>query len=193
MNLVLIGYRGTGKTTIGRRLAEELGLSYVGLDEELVRREGLSIPEIVARRSWAYFRDREEALVAEYAARDGQVIDTGGGVVTRPANVERLRRGGVVVLLRSEIPDIVSRIGGDTQRPSLTGEKSFTEEVADVLREREPLYRSAADHVVDTSQLSVDEAVREIAGLFRRSLGGPRPAAAPPARPDHGPGRATSA
>ncbi|MGQ9588801.1 MAG: shikimate kinase [Planctomycetota bacterium] len=192
MNIVLIGYRGTGKTTIGKRLADELGLPYVGLDEEIVRREGLSIPEIVARRSWAYFRDREEALVAEYAARDGQVIDTGGGVVTRPANVERLRRGGIVFLLWAEVPDIVSRIGGGAERPSLTGTKSFTEEVADVLREREPLYRSAADHVVDTSRLSVGEAVREIAGLFRRSPGGPRPAGGPPDL-DQGPSRATRA
>ncbi len=175
MNLVLIGYRGTGKTTIGMRLAEELGLTYVGLDAELVRREGLSIPEIVARRSCAYFRDREEAIVAEYAAKDDQVLDTGGGVVTRPANVERLRRNGIVFLLWADVPDIVARIRSDTERPSLTGAKSFIDEVQDVLREREPLYRSAADHVVDTSKLSVEEATREIAALFRARAGaGPR-------------------
>lgn len=175
MNLVLIGYRGTGKTTIGRRLAEELGLTYVGLDAEIVRREGLSIPEIVARHSWAYFRDREEAIVAECAARDHQVLDTGGGVVTRPANVERLRRNGILFLLWAEVPDIVARIRSDADRPSLTGTKSTAEEVEEVLREREPLYRAAADYVVDTSKLSVEEATREIAEVFRKRAAGGRP------------------
>lgn len=168
MNLVLIGYRGTGKTTLGRLVSAELGMPYVSIDEEIVKRVALDIPEMVARYSWEYFRDREEEAVATFAGRDGQVLDTGGGVVTRPANIERLKKNGLVFLLEARIEDIVSRIGSDTQRPSLTGTKSFTDEAAEVLAQRSPLYRAAADHVVNTSALSAEETVRHIAGIFRQ-------------------------
>jgi shikimate kinase len=167
MNLVIIGYRGTGKSTIGKLLSAELGMPLVSLDAEIVKRAGVSIPEIVARHSWEHFRDKESEVVADFAGRDGLILDTGGGVVTRPANVQLLRKTGMVFLLVSEISDIVRRIGGDTQRPSLTGAKSFTEEVAEVLAVREPLYRAAADHTVDTSRLSPEAAAREIAVQFR--------------------------
>jgi shikimate kinase len=170
MNLVLIGYRGTGKTAIGRLLAAELGMPYVSLDAEIVRRAGLSIPEIVKGFSWDHFRDREAEVVAEFAARDGQVLDTGGGVVIRDANVEKLRQNGLVFLLEATLEDIVQRIGSDTQRPSLTGTKSFTEEAAEVLARREPLYRKAAHHIIDTSALPLEAAVKEIAGIFRKAL-----------------------
>ncbi len=89
-------------------------------------------------------------------------------MVLRPANVERLRENGLVFLLVSSLADIVRRIGSDTQRPSLTGTKSFTDEAAEVLAVREPLYRKAADHTIDTSALGPAEAAREIAGVFRK-------------------------
>lgn len=166
MNLILIGYRGTGKSTIGRSVAEKLGLRYVGLDAEIVRKAGMPIPEIVAKHSWQHFRDLEEEVTAEAAAGDRQLIDTGGGVVTRPVNIERLRKAGPICLLEADIPDILTRIGADTQRPSLTGTKSFTEEVVDVLNERLPLYRGAADFTVNTSALSIEEAVSIICAKF---------------------------
>lgn len=171
-NLVLIGYRGVGKSTIGKLLAAELGMPCISLDEEIVRRAGMSVPEIVERRSWEWFRDRESEVVRDFTARDGQILDTGGGAILRPRNVEALRRNGVVFLLQASIDDIARRIGGDAQRPSLTG-KSLVEEVADVLAEREPLYRAAADHTIDTSRLGAEEAAREIAARFRAHA--PRP------------------
>ena len=170
-NLVLIGYRGTGKSTIACLLAERLGMPRVSFDEEIVRRAGMGIPEIVRERGWPGFRDLEEEIVADLAARDGQVLDTGGGVVTRPANLERLRTGGVVFLLESRIEDIVRRIGGDDQRPSLTGARSVTDEVVEVLAQREPLYRAAAHHRIDTSALSPEDGAREIARIFAESTG----------------------
>lgn len=167
MNLVLIGYRGTGKSTIGRRLSAELGMPLVSLDEEIVRRTGLSIPEIVKRRSWDHFRDREEEVIRELSARDGQIIDTGGGAVLRPANVANLKKNGMVFLLEARLEDILLRIGSDARRPSLTGTKSTADEAAEVLAQREPLYRAAADRRIDTSVLTPEEAAREIARLFR--------------------------
>ena len=166
MNLVLIGYRGTGKSTLGKLLAERLGLSYVCLDDQIVKRAGMSIPRIVERHGWDYFRDLEEEVVREASQGDRQLIDAGGGVITREANIENLRRNGLVVLLEATVEDIVARIGSDTQRPSLTGTKSFTEEVEEVLQQRRPLYEKAAHHCVNTSELSVEEAVDRIAQLF---------------------------
>lgn len=167
MNLVLIGYRGTGKSTIGRQVSGALGMPYLGLDDEIVRRAGTTIPEIVGERGWTGFRDLEEEVVRWAATRSRHVVDTGGGVVTRPVNIERLRAGGRVFLLESSVEDIVARIGGDAQRPSLTGTKSVTDEVVDVLREREPLYRAAAHHVIDTSRLDPEAAVERICTLYR--------------------------
>ncbi len=173
MNLALIGYRGTGKSTIGRLLAETLGMTYVCCDEEIVRQAGMSIPEIVGRFSWEHFRDLESRVVADVAARDGQVVDTGGGVVTRAANVTVLRAGAIVVLLEATVADIVARIGATTERPSLSGTKSFTDEVEEILAERRPLYEAAADFRIDTSKLSAEQAAEEIIRLFRQRGHGP--------------------
>jgi shikimate kinase len=171
MNCVLIGYRGTGKSTIGRLLAAELGFAYVCLDDEIVARAGSSIPEIVRRSSWDHFRDLESAVVEDAAERDRQVIDTGGGVVTRQRNVESLRRTGVLFLLEAAVDDIIQRIGGDAGRPSLTGTKSITDEVVEVLAAREPLYRAAAHHRIDTSACTPQEAARRIAEVFGEAAG----------------------
>lgn len=167
MNLALIGYRGTGKSTIGRLLADSLGFSYVGFDAEIVARAGLSIPEIVERFSWDHFRDLEALVVEEFSAGDRQVLDTGGGVVTRRRNVEMLRDGSLVFLLEAEVSDILTRISSDSERPSLTGEMSFTDEINQVLIARTPLYRAAAHFIVNTSSVSAEQAADEITRIFR--------------------------
>jgi shikimate kinase len=170
VNLVLIGYRGTGKSTIGHLVAENLERPLVSLDDEIARRAGCSIPAIVREHSWDYFRDLESQLVAEFAAADGLVLDTGGGVVTRPSNVELLRGSGILFLLQASVSDIVSRIGGGTERPSLTGKKSFTEEVEEVLAVRRPLYQAAAHFVIDTSLYTAEQAALEIVATFKTAL-----------------------
>ena len=168
MNLVLIGYRGTGKTVVGQRLAEDLGLRYVGLDDAIVQRAGKPIPEIVEDAGWDGFRDVESDVVRAASVEDGCVLDTGGGAILRDSNVAALRHNGMVFWLQASVDDIVARIGGDDQRPSLTGKQSFTDEVAEVLAERTPKYAAAADVVVDTSGLSLDEVVAAISEAFRR-------------------------
>ncbi len=171
MNLVLVGYRGTGKSAIGRRLATALGRSVISLDEEIVRSTGMPIPAIVAAEGWTRFRDIEEALCRQFGARDGLVIDCGGGVVERDANRAALRANGRVYWLRALPATIVARIGGDTSRPSLTGSKSFTDEVEEVLARRSPLYQGIAHHVVDTDGRTLDELAAEIARSFRAVTG----------------------
>ncbi len=162
MNMVLIGYRGTGKSTVGKMLAARLGRELISTDAEIVKRAKRSIPEIVAQQGWEYFRDVESAVCQDLAGRDQLVIDTGGGVVLRPQNVEVLKRNGKLIWLTATIETITSRIGGDTQRPSLTGTKTFVEEIAEVLQDRMPKYKASADYVIQTDDRSIPQVVETI-------------------------------
>jgi len=155
MNIVLIGYRGTGKSSVATVLASRLRWERVSTDTEVVARAKQSIPEIVQAFGWEYFRDLESDVCREVGGRDHLIIDTGGGVILRPQNVEALKINGRLFWLTAEIATIEARISGDRQRPSLTGSKSFIEEIADVLKERCPKYRAAADHVIPTDRRSV--------------------------------------
>ena len=166
MNVVLIGYRGTGKSAVAALLAGRLGLEAVSLDAEIERRAGQRIPEIVAAVGWPGFRDLEEDVVRTIAAGDGRVIDCGGGVVEREANFGVLRAAGPVVWLKAAPETIVGRIRGDEQRPSLTGTKSFTDEVSEVLARRTPLYERLGQFHVETDSLSIDEVVARVCQLL---------------------------
>ena len=166
MNLVLIGYRGTGKSTVARLLGAQLGMEVVSLDAEIVREAGRPIGDIVAAHGWPHFRDLESSITRRTAARTGVIIDAGGGVILRPENVECLRQSGKVFWLQASVPVIVARIEHGTERPALTAGKSFTEEVEDVLRERTPLYRAAADHTIDTDAATPAATAAQIARLF---------------------------
>ena len=168
MNLVLVGYRGTGKSAVASLLAQHFGLRVVHLDAEIERRAGKRIPEIVAAAGWPGFRDLEEEIVRTFAAQDGLVLDCGGGVIEREANFEVLRSAGPVIWLKASTDTIVQRIAGDDQRPSLTGSKSFTDEVAEVLERRTPLYQRISHYQVDTDPLAVEDVAAEI----ERLLGG---------------------
>jgi len=167
MNLVLIGYRGTGKSAVAAILSRRLGMASVSLDEEIVRQAGMPIPEIVEKRGWPWFRDLESEIVERFALRDQAILDTGGGVVLRPRNTENLRRGGVLFWLKASVGVIVERIQESTERPALTEGRSFLEEVEEVLSERLPLYRAAADREIDTDPLTADGVADEIIREFR--------------------------
>jgi len=165
-NLVLIGYRGTGKSMVGKTLARRLQRRLVSTDAEVVKRAALSIPDIVKQFGWEHFRDLESAVCREVAAEMQMIIDTGGGAILRPENVEVLRGTGTLVWLTATVETITRRIGGDTQRPSLTGTKSFTDEIREVLTERTPKYQAAAHHVVSTDGLSTAEVAERILVLI---------------------------
>jgi len=167
MNLVLVGYRGTGKSVIARRLGRLLDRPVVSLDSEIVRLAGRPIPGLVAERGWDHFRDLEEQICRRVGAQDGQILDCGGGVVEREANGVALREHGHVFWLRAIPATIVARIGGDGNRPSLTGGKSFTDEVSDVLQRRTPLYQAMAHEVIDTDGRTRDDIAAEIARRWR--------------------------
>jgi shikimate kinase len=165
MNIVLVGYRGTGKSTVGKVLAARLERDFVSTDAEIVKRAQRTIPEIVAQEGWDYFRDMESDICQELINRDRLVIDTGGGIILRKKNVDALKKNGVVLWLTASVETIAKRIGGEDQRPSLTGTQSFVDEIQDLLRERTPQYRAAADHSIATDHQSIDQLVETLLTL----------------------------
>ena len=157
MNIILIGYRGTGKSVVAKILAEKLNMAVVGMDDEIVRHAGMSIPEVVEKFGWDHFRDIETRIALALAEKDNLIIDTGGGVIERPENMRALEKTGPVFWLTASVDTIVDRIKDDTNRPALVDGKTFTEEIAEVLEKRESRYRGAAQHEIDTDSYSPDQ------------------------------------
>jgi len=162
--IYLIGYRGSGKTTIGRLLAERLGWAFVDADACLEERYDKSIKEIFAGEEEAGFRDKESAILGELARRTDAVIATGGGVVLRDANRDLLRRTGFVAWLSADAATLWARIRDDpttaARRPALAG--GGPAEVRDLVAVREPLYRACADVEVGVADRSPSEAADAI-------------------------------
>jgi shikimate kinase len=167
MNIVLIGYRGAGKSTVANLLASSLRMPHVCLDEKIVEKAGKRIPEIVADHGWETFRDLESEVVEIYGNEDGWVIDAGGGVILREKNVRNLRRNGILIWLTAPPSLLIERMQGDTERPPLKDGKTFLEEVEEVLAERLPLYRSAAHWTIDVSALTPQEVSSRIQAMLR--------------------------
>jgi len=171
MNIVLIGYRGTGKTAVGKKLAGRLHRKLVRTDNLIVEKAGISIPKIVENYGWDTFRDIESEVAEEVGKMDNCIIDTGGGIILRKINVKNLKGKGMLILLKADVKTIVNRIKDSRERPSLTGSKSFTEEVEEVLKERSKRYEGAADYAIDTSRLTVDEVADTIINYLKQ-MGG---------------------
>jgi len=145
VNIYLIGPRASGKTTLGERLAKQLGRPFTDLDAAFVERRGETIAALVAREGWDAFRRAEADILAGTAKQTGLVVATGGGVVLLPENREILARG-MVLYLQAHPDRLAERLMADLnaeQRPKLT-EMGLREEIAATLAEREPLYLSLA-------------------------------------------------
>ena len=171
MNIVLIGMRGSGKTTVGKILARKLGRELIEMDELIFRRAGLTIPEIVERYGWSKFRDIEEEITGEVAGRDNIVNAAGGGVVTIEKNIEKLKKSGVLVWLKASVDTLVRRIGEDTERPPLISGRTRREDIEITLAERMSLYQKAADLVVDTENQTPEEVADLVMSLLRAGKG----------------------
>jgi shikimate kinase len=159
--LTLVGYRGCGKTTVGRLAADALGWPFIDLDRAISDASGLSIADLFATHGEAAFRGRESEALAAALAGDGElVLSTGGGCVLRAENRDALRaRGGLVAYLEVPVAVLQDRLRADANaRPSLTG-RPPADEVAAVLEVRDPLYRLVAHAIIDA-----DRAPRAIVG-----------------------------
>jgi shikimate kinase len=165
-NLFLVGLPGAGKSTLGRQLARRLGKTFVDADTELERRLGVSIPTIFEIEGEASFRDREEATLAEIAARSDIVFATGGGAVIRLANRERLKANGTVLYLHA-LPELLrERTHRSRHRPLLNTADPFSR-LAELYAARDPLYREVADWVVESDREQIARFARQLEAAQR--------------------------
>ncbi|HIW74324.1 MAG TPA: shikimate kinase [Firmicutes bacterium] len=164
-SLILCGFMGCGKTTVGKALAALTGREFLDMDQEIERRAGLTVSEIFARFGEADFRRRERELCAELGRREGLVVAAGGGALTFPENAAALSERGAVVLLDVPLPVLLRRLEGDTTRPLLA--RPDREEAAQALYDRRlPLYRAAAGYVVNA-----DGAPEAVARAVAKAVG----------------------
>jgi len=166
MNIVLIGMRGSGKTTVGKILAQKLGREFIEMDELITRKAGFGIPEIVEKQGWEKFREIEEEVTGEAAGRDNIINASGGGVVTRENNIIKLKKSGVLVWLQADIDTLVNRIGEDAERPPLVEGRSRREDMEITLKERKPLYQQAADLTINTGNKTPEEVADLVINLL---------------------------
>jgi len=173
-HVFLIGYRGSGKTTIGRMLAKTLECDFVDTDHLVCRNSGREIAAIVAQEGWDGFRRREAEALSEAAAGSGRVVATGGGAVLHRQVWQRISRKAFVVWLHADIAVLAERLkptgSEDEERPSLTG-RDIRAEIEDVLAQRLPLYQDLADLTVDTGKLRAEEIVNTIVDAYRQRYG----------------------
>ena len=162
MNIVLIGYRGTGKSSVARILGQRLRRKVISTDEEIVKEAGQPIPQIIEQFGWDHFRRLETQMCQNLTDQKNLIIDTGGGLILKEENVTMLKADGKIFWLTAEVSTIVSRISGDTQRPSLSGTKSFVEEIGEILEIRRPHYQAAADVIIPTDNETAETIANQI-------------------------------
>ena len=163
-NIILIGYRGSGKTSTANALGKLLHRRVIHTDLEIESESG-SISALVKNKGWEAFRDFEQMIIRRIKAKNA-IIDCGGGVVERDSNIDALRQLGTVIWLKSSPSTVRSRISRGTTRPALTLGKSALEEVEEVLKRREPLYLNASHLTLDTDGKTPKEVAKEIVGIL---------------------------
>lgn len=165
MNIVLIGLRGSGKTKIGKILAEKLKLNFVDLDEEIEKAEGEKISKIVEKNGWEYFREKEVEAVLKAAKLDKTVIATGGGAILNENNKLNLKKNGVTIYLNSSPKDCSAHIASSKNRPPLTNKSTQFEELKLLYSQRHNIYKEAADLVINRTNNIEDDTEKLIKTL----------------------------
>lgn len=165
MNIFLIGYRCSGKTSVGKLLAGRLDWPFVDTDTDIVTEHDMTIAEIVAEQGWQSFREKEKAAIKRRCTLARTVVATGGGAILDSVNVDLMKGVGKLVWLRAQADTVKERILKDKhtgeQRPSLTA-KRLLEEIEETLAVRNPYYQAAMDYFIDTDDCSIDEICERI-------------------------------
>jgi shikimate kinase len=159
-SVALIGFMGTGKSVVGRLLADELGKSFIDLDTEIERTAGKPVAAIFREDGESRFRELEAQITAVYSGRKNVVIACGGGIVLNNENIFNLKQECVIVCLLAELPDILERTAGH-KRP-LLNVADREKEIKQLLASRRPLYEKAADITVDTAGIDAPGVVKKI-------------------------------
>ena len=171
----LIGCRAVGKSAIGRQLAQRLSYVYLDTDAMIIENHGQSVAEIVEEGGWQQFREYEKEVLHGIQNRRQCVVATGGGAILHSKLWPHLKKRGTVIWLTAALDVLFSRIRADQQtdalRPSLTG-KDVCQELEDVLDERFPLYKAAADYTIDTGVMDIASAVSKIEDFLQEPIHG---------------------
>ena len=166
-NIVLIGFMGAGKTTYGRKLSSLLGCKFIDTDRYIEKKIGLSISEIFAIKGEAAFRQMELDTACQLAEENGIVIATGGGMIKSSQIMQRLKKNGVVLYLKSTPAAIYRNIGHDTRRPLLEGGDKM-ERITSLMKERAPIYETYADITIDVSGGRIGRMVEEMLEALKK-------------------------
>jgi len=166
MNVVLIGFRGSGKSTVGKTLSERLGREFIDCDAWIEKHTGLTIKEIFEKHGESHFRTLESQAIGELSSMDGKVIATGGGAALKYQNMQVFKRnGGRIFFLEVGAETAYGRIQGDemtrARRPALTDKDPYTE-VKEQIELRRPYYLKGADVTIATDGRSIDDVVKDV-------------------------------
>ena len=172
-NIVLVGFMGTGKSTVGRMLARQLRFRFLDTDKLVEERERATIPAIFEKRGEAHFRTCETGVLESLSGTQQHIVATGGGIVTVPGNIPLLRSLGLVVLLKADPEEIYRRVSRNTDRPLLQVEDP-RKRVLDLMAARQPLYESAAHFQVDSTRLRHEDVTAKILNEAHRVFRWPR-------------------
>lgn len=167
-NIFLIGFMGTGKSTVASAFSEKYGMKTVEMDEMIADREGKSISDIFAQQGESYFRNLETLLLKELAEQSGFIVSCGGGVVLREENVRLMKESGVIVLLTASPEVILQRVKNDNRRPVLQGRKNV-ETIRELMEGRRAKYESAADMIILTDGKTKENICEEIMCELQRA------------------------
>lgn len=165
-NIVLVGFMGTGKTTIGGLLAGRLNMSYINTDSLIEKKEGLTINDIFGKKGEPYFRKAEREIIKEVSKKENMVIDTGGGVIINEDNIKDLKENGVIFCLNASPEEILRRTKRCAHRPLLNVDNPLSE-IKKLLNKRSHYYKKA-DCQIDTNGRSAAEVAEEIIGIYNR-------------------------
>ena len=165
-NIVLVGFMGTGKTSIGRRISSQLRMRYVDTDEIVERDNRRRISDIFAEDGEPAFRELESEAVRKVSTLHNHVISTGGGVVLKEANMTELKRNGIIFCLTATAEEIYKRVGHQTHRPLLQDPDPLAK-IQSMLAERRPYY-AKSDHMISTTGRSFSEIITHIKRMFRK-------------------------
>lgn len=164
-NIILCGFMGSGKSTVSKKLARRLGMERVDSDELVVAAAGKSIPDIFAQDGEEAFEAIQSQVVRELAQRSGVIVATGGGVVLRRENVDNLKKNGIIFYLNPSLRRLNLNLMNDHSRPRLEVPNK-AQMIKKLSRQRDPLYRAAADYVISSDRLG--ETVQQIVEIYEK-------------------------
>ena len=167
-NVVLVGPMGSGKTTVGRRLSEELGVNFYDADHEIIDKTGVSIDHIFDVEGEEGFRKRESDVLKELCSKDNIVLATGGGAVISKENRFEISKTGSVIYLLSSVDQILRRTAKSKTRPLLKKSSNKRKTITDIIEARDPLYREIATIIIDTNGKKLNEVIHEILTHLQR-------------------------